>query len=186
MAISFEEAQELILQSEELVSPAEIEKIYDEMAKQITYDLELVDLLVLVVLNGALIPAGKLIPRLNFPVQIGYLHATRYTGETVGSNSLKWLCEPSVEVKNRIILVVEDIFDEGKTLEAIVKDLEERGAEKVYTAALINKDHERKPKDFTVDYLGLTIPDRYIFGCGMDYQEYWRNLPGIWALKETS
>ena len=87
-------------------------------------------------------------------------------------------------MKDRVVLVVEDIFDEGTTLAAIVKNLEERGAQKVYCAALINKVHDRKPKEFKVDYIGLDVPDRYVFGCGMDYNEYWRNLPGIWALKE--
>ena len=84
MSISFEEAQEIIVQSEEITSPAEVQKAYDEMGKQITYDLELADPVVFVVLNGALIPAGNLLPRLNFPFQIGYLHATRYRGETKG------------------------------------------------------------------------------------------------------
>lgn len=184
MSISFEEAQEIIVQSEEITSPAEVQKAYDEMGKQITYDLELADPVVFVVLNGALIPAGNLLPRLNFPFQIGYLHASRYRGETKGSDELVWIAEPSIDVKDRVVLVVEDIFDEGTTLAAIVKNLEERGAQKVYCAALINKVHDRKPKEFKVDYIGLDVPDRYVFGCGMDYNEYWRNLPGIWALKE--
>lgn len=183
MAITFEEAQDIIVKSEELTSAAEVQAAYDAMGKAITYDLELSDPIVFVVMNGALIPAGQLLTRLNFPFQIGYLHATRYAGETRGSE-LKWLVEPSVDVKDRVVLIVEDIFDEGTTLQAIVAELERRGAQKVYSAALVNKVHNRKPKNFKVDYIGLDIPDRYIFGCGMDYNEYWRNLPGIWALKE--
>lgn len=183
MSITFEEAQDIIAQSEEIISASEIQNAYDAMGKAITYDLELSDPLVLVVMNGALIPAGQLLTRLNFPFQIGYLHASRYNGKLEGT-SLNWIAQPSVDVKDRVVLLVEDIFDEGTTLKEIVRVLNEMGAQVVYTAALLNKVHDRKPKDFKVNYIGVDCPDRYIFGCGMDYHEYWRNLPGIWALKE--
>ena len=183
MSITFEEAQDIIAKSEEIILASEIQSAYDAMAKAITYDLELSDPLVLVVMNGAMIPAGQLLPRLNFPFQIGYLHASRYNGNTEGA-TLEWKVAPSVEVKDRVVLLVEDIFDEGTTLKEIVRVLESMGAQVVYTAALINKYHSRKPKDFKVNYIGIDCPDRYIFGCGMDYHNYWRNLPGIWALKE--
>ncbi len=183
MSITFEEAQDIIAQSEEIISASEIQSAYDSMGKAITYDLELSDPLVLVVMNGALIPAGQLLTRLNFPFQIGYLHASRYNGKTEGSE-LEWIAKPSVDVKDRVVLLVEDIFDEGTTLKEIVSVIQKMGAQVVYTAALVNKVHERKPADFKVNYIGVDVPDRYIFGCGMDYHEYWRNLPGIWALKE--
>ena len=183
MSITFEEAQDIIAKSEEIILASEIQDAYDAMGRAITYDLELSDPLVLVVLNGALIPAGQLLTRLNFPFQIGYLHATRYNGDTEGAG-LEWKVKPSVDVKDRVVLLIEDIFDEGTTLKEIVSVIENMGAQVVYTAALVNKVHERKPKDFRVNYIGVDVPDRYIFGCGMDYHEYWRNLPGIWALKE--
>ena len=183
MSITFEEAQDIIIKSEEIISASEIQNAYDAMGKAITYDLELSDPLVLVVMNGALIPAGQLLARLNFPFQIGYLHASRYNGNTEGA-AIEWIAKPSVDVKDRVVLLVEDIFDEGTTLKEIVNVLQNMGAQVVYTAALVNKVHDRKIKEFKVNYIGVDVPDRYIFGCGMDYHEYWRNLPGIWALKE--
>ncbi len=183
MSITFEEAQDIIIKSEEIISASEIQNAYDAMGKAITYDLELSDPLVLVVMNGALIPAGQLLTRLNFPFQIGYLHASRYNGNTEGA-AIEWIAKPSVDVKDRVVLLVEDIFDEGTTLKEIVNVLQNMGAQVVYTAALVNKVHDRKIKEFKVNYIGVDVPDRYIFGCGMDYHEYWRNLPGIWALKE--
>lgn len=183
MSISIAQAQDIIINSEQIRTPKEVQEALDKMAKAITADLGNLDPVILVVMNGALIPAGHLLTRLNFPFQIGYLHATRYRGETSGAD-LHWIAESSVDVKNKVVLVVDDIFDEGPTLKAIVAALREGGAKSVSCATLVNKIHDRKVDNFTVEYVGLEVPDRYVFGCGMDYNEYWRNLPGIWAIRE--
>ena len=88
-------------------------------------------------------------------------------------------------MKDRVVLVIDDIFDEGVTLKAIVEHLRQTGARAVHSAVLVDKQHDRKVPDFTVDFIGLTVVDRYVFGCGMDYHEYWRNLPAIYAIKEA-
>ena len=183
MSISIAQAQDIIINSEQIRSPKEVQDALDKMAKAITADLGNSDPVILVVMNGALIPAGHLLTRLNFPFQIGYLHATRYRGETSGA-ALHWIAESSVDVTNKVVLVVDDIFDEGPTLKAIVAALRENGAESVSCATLVNKIHDRKVDNFEVEYVGVEVPDRYVFGCGMDYNEYWRNLPGIWAIRE--
>ena len=92
------------------------------------------------------------------------------------------MAKPDVPIAGRTVLVIDDIFDEGHTLKAIVDDLTQSGAGRVYSAALVNKLHDRK-EDLAVDFIGLDVEDRYVFGCGMDYKEYWRNLPSIYALK---
>lgn len=177
-------AQQILAQSEEIISATAVEKALDEMAIIIKKDLADIDPVVLVVMNGALIPAGHLLTRLNFPFRIGYLHATRYNGNTTGGE-LHWVAQPSIPVEGQPVLLVDDIFDEGTTLEAITQSLFNMGATEVFTATLFNKVHDRKPKNFKVDYIGMDVPDRYVFGCGMDCHEYWRNLNSIWALIES-
>ncbi|KZS23609.1 hypoxanthine-guanine phosphoribosyltransferase [Wohlfahrtiimonas chitiniclastica] len=177
-------AQQILANSEEIISAQAVNDALDQMAVVIEKDLHDADPVVLVVMNGALIPGGLLLSRLNFPFRIGYLHATRYRGETTGGE-LHWVAPPSIPVAGRPVLLVDDIFDEGNTLEAITLALTDMGATKVYTATLFNKVHTRKPKNFKVDYIGLDVPDRYVFGCGMDCHEYWRNLRSIWALNES-
>lgn len=169
--------------SEELYSAEAVGRALDGLAEAISARLAGADPLVLVVMNGALIPAGQLLIRLSFPFQIGYLHATRYRGDTRGG-TLHWLARPTVAVRNRVVLVVDDIFDEGTTLKAIVQEMWATGAQEVLSAVLVNKIHNRKVADFNVDFVGLEVADRYVFGCGMDYKEYLRNLPGIHALRE--
>ena len=176
-------AEQILANSEEIISAHEVENGLNKMAVDIKKDLSDVDPVVLVVMNGALIPGGLLLSRLNFPFRIGYLHATRYRGETTGGE-LHWVAPPSIPVDGKPVLLVDDIFDEGTTLKAITESLVEMGATKVYTATLFNKVHDRKPNNFKVDYIGLDVPDRYVFGCGMDCNEYWRNLDSIWTLNE--
>ncbi len=182
MTIASHEAQEVLARSKEIVTAETVQRSLDKMATEITAKLGEDDPVILVVMNGAIIPAGRLLSRLSFAFQIGYLHATRYTGKTVG-NEVKWIAQPSVAVDGRTVLVIDDIFDEGTTLKAIVDELAPK-AKHLYTATLVNKVHDRKVPNFIVDFIGLDVPDAYVFGCGMDYHEYWRNLPGIWALND--
>lgn len=182
--ISPEEALAVLRNADLLCSAEEVTAALDRMATAITARFKDRNPLVLVVMNGALIPAAQLLIRLDFPFQIGYLHATRYRGAIHGSE-LHWIARPSFPVEERVVLVVDDIFDEGTTLKAIIDDLRQSGAREVYSAVLVNKLHNRKEPGLVVDFVGLEVADRYVFGCGMDYKEYLRNLPGIYAVKET-
>jgi len=173
------------LQEAELLYPEHaVETALDRLAAAITDRLQNCDPLVLVVMNGALIPAGLLLSRLDFPLQIDYLHATRYCSGTRGG-TLNWIARPSVTVANRTVLVVDDIFDEGITLKAILDELWREGAREVFSAVLINKIHDRKEFGLEVDFVGLEVADRYVFGYGMDYKEYLRNVRGIYAIKDS-
>lgn len=166
-----------------LWSAEDVAAALDRMASAITTRLRDTNPLVLVVLNGALIPAAQLLTRLDFPLQVSYLHATRYRGATRGGE-LNWLAKPNISVQGRKVLIVDDIFDEGTTLKAILDDLRRSGAKEIHTAVLVNKIHNRKVSDLVVDFIGLEVEDRYVFGFGMDYQEYLRNLPAIYAVHE--
>ena len=139
------------------------------------------NILILCVMTGGIIPVGHLATRLNFPLQIDYIHATRYCGETSGGE-LHWIQEPTISLKNRNILIVDDIFDEGITLLEINKYCKEKGAAEVYSAVLVNKIHNRKV-NFKPNYIGIEIEDRYLFGFGMDYKTYLRNINAIHAVK---
>ncbi|WP_406671934.1 hypoxanthine-guanine phosphoribosyltransferase [Natronospira sp.] len=159
---------------------AAVNRAYDQMAQAINRDWAGTDPLILSVLLGGLIPAGQLLPRLLFPLQLESIHATRYGGSTRGGK-LNWISEPRVSLKGRNILLIDDILDEGITLKALVDYCREKGAERVGTAVLVRKQRSQSPA-MEADYVGLEVPDRYVFGCGMDLDKYHRQLTGIYAI----
>ena len=134
------------------------------------------------VMTGGLILAGRLLPKLIFPLQVDYLHATRYRGDTSGGE-LHWIAHPSFPLKDRTVLVMDDILDEGLTLQSILQACRNEGAKDVFSAVLVKKLHDRCIDNVIADFVGLEVEDRYVFGCGMDYHNYHRNLPGIYAVK---
>lgn len=156
---------------------------YDHLAEQISETLVDHQPLLLPVMMGGLFLCGQLMPRLDFPLEIDYLHATRYHGKLHG-NDLHWPVRPSDNVKGRSILLIDDILDEGITLLGIIESLNKAGADKIYSAVLSSKQCSRA-HDVDVTFKGIDVPDRYVFGCGMDYKGYWRNLPQIYAVAET-
>ena len=162
---------------------AEVQQAITQTAEAITKKLSEKDPLVFCVMTGGIIPAGHLLTQLNFPLQIDYIHATRYQGGTKGGR-LTWLVRPSIPMKGRTVLVIDDIYDEGVTLSEIAEYCSAEGAESIYTAVLINKLHNRKRGD-KPDFISLETEDRYLFGYGMDYHGYLRNAPGIYAIKDS-
>jgi hypoxanthine phosphoribosyltransferase len=180
MNINPEEAVEVRQNAERLYSMDEVSAACDRMAASINRDLDGRNLLVLCIMNGGLVATGLLLPRLQMPLSVDYLHATRYR-EQVSGDALQWRVEPATELRGRDLLIVDDILDEGYTLEAIIDHCEARGAASVTAAVLVQKQHERGVRP-PVAYVGLTVPDRYVFGAGMDYRGYWRNAPGIYAV----
>lgn len=165
-----------------LYSESEVETALDKMATQINHELTGSDPLLLCVMNGGIVVAGKLITRLTIPLTIDAINASRYQNRTSGS-SIEWILKPGTPLKGRTILIIDDILDEGITLKAIMDHCLEQGAISVYTAVLIDKmlAHEKPVK---ADFIGLKTPNRYLFGYGMDYKGYLRNASGIYACKE--
>ncbi|WP_144392598.1 hypoxanthine-guanine phosphoribosyltransferase [Pleionea sediminis] len=167
-----------------LYTREQVEKTIETMASQIESQLSDDNPVVLTIMNGGLVFAGQLLTHLNFPLVVDYCHATRYRGETSGGE-LHWKALPQVSLTDRNVLVVDDILDEGHTLLAILNAIKAQGAKQVYTAVLVEKVHDRKAEaEFKADFTGMKVEDRYVFGYGMDYKEYLRNAPGIYALKE--
>lgn len=165
-----------------LYTTEEVEAALDKMAIQIHKTLHDKNPILLCVMIGGLVPLGNLLPRLDFPLEVDYVHATRYRGETSGG-TLYWKVKPSIEVKDRTVLIVDDILDGGITLAAIVAEVKAMGAQEIYSAVLVDKHHKRLPNGLQqADFVGLQVDDHYIFGYGMDYQEYLRNAPGIFVV----
>lgn len=179
-----EEIRRVYIEADLLHSQAEVDAAISRMAARITDQLEDSNPVIFAVMNGGLVITGQLLTRLNFPLTVSYLHATRYRNTTSG-HQLEWKVPPMVEFKGRPVLVVDDILDEGHTLAEVMDYLKAEGAASVRSAVLIDKRHDRKARpDLKADFVGLEIEDRYIFGYGMDYKGYWRNAPGIFAVKD--
>ncbi|MCX7105151.1 MAG: hypoxanthine-guanine phosphoribosyltransferase [Methylococcales bacterium] len=165
-----------------LFSEHEVEGALDTMAGQINGLLAELNPLVLCVMNGGIVVAGKLITRLTFPLTIDAINASRYHNQIAGG-SIEWVLKPSTPLKDRTILIVDDILDEGITLAAIRGYCLEQGATAIYIAVLMDKNLGHN-KPVAADFIGLNVENRYLFGYGMDYKGYLRNAPGIYACKE--
>ncbi len=165
-----------------LYDEAAVEGVLDTMAIDIDRRLGDRNPLVISILLGGLVVFDRLLSRLSFPLEIDYLHASRYQGALTGAE-LQWLAGPYSDPRARTVLLIDDILDEGITLAAIEKRFIELGAAEVFKAVLVQKQRPRNI-EVSIDFLGLEVPDRYVFGYGMDYRGYWRNLRGIYAVGE--
>ena len=173
----------LLEKSRVVVDRDEVMAAIDKMASEINAFYGDEPIIMIAVMTGAIIPAAWLATRLNMPVQIDFVHATRYQSGVYGAE-LEYRVPPRMELKGRKVLIVDDIFDEGDTLAAIKGSCEKRKAESVHMAVLVRKMHDRGlPREFA-DFVGLDVPDVYVFGCGMDAYEEWRHLDHILALEE--
>lgn len=160
-----------------------LESVIADMGRRIDTMLDGERPVFLTVMNGGMIFAGQLALSIRSDLEFDYVHATRYLGGVVGSE-LHWLREPEVPLRDRIVLLVDDILDEGYTLKAVRDDCYARGAKKVYIVSLCTKKHDRMVEGIAADFNGVELPDRFVFGYGMDYYEQGRNLPAIYAIGE--
>ncbi|MFW5443487.1 MAG: hypoxanthine-guanine phosphoribosyltransferase [Methylococcaceae bacterium] len=166
-----------------LHNESEVESAIDKMAENINYLLNDRNPVFLCVLNGGVVISGKLLTRLNFPLTFDAINASRYHNETSGGE-IQWIQKPETSLKDRTVLIVDDILDQGITLQAISNYCKDQGASSIYTAVLVNKKLECI-KPIIADFVGLEVEDRYLFGYGLDYKGYLRNAPGIYACKES-
>jgi hypoxanthine phosphoribosyltransferase len=183
MSDSFTAIQKVYDEADCLYELPELLSAIEKTAKKIQQDLFDTNPLVISIMNGGLMYCGHLLRYMNFPLELDYLHATRYGQDTTG-RELNWLAKPSNSLAGRMILLVDDILDEGHTLLQVQDYCRQMNAERVLTTVLLDKQHTRKAADGLVaDYTCLPVEDRFVFGFGMDYQGYWRNAPGIYAVK---
>ena len=176
------EAQQLLDNAECVASADTVQAVINRLAGEINVALAADFPLVLAVMGGAVVFAGQLLPQLSFPLEFDYLHVTRYRGNTTGGE-MEWRVLPGQNVVGRSVLVLDDILDAGETLAAIRDKLLHMGAARIWSAVLTDKDNGLD-KPVRADFVGLDVPNRYVFGCGMDAYGLWRNLPAIYALKD--
>ncbi len=177
-----DDIQSILKKATCLYSFNEVNQALDRMAHDITLKLKDTRPLVLCVMTGALIVTGHLVTRLHFPLEIDYIHATRYRGSVRGGD-LHWLVEPRMSLKDRTVLIVDDIMDGGLTLAAIIDYCQQAKAKAIHTAVMVSKNRQREPGvNFEPEFVGVKTENLFLFGFGLDYEEYLRNVPGIYAV----
>jgi hypoxanthine phosphoribosyltransferase len=182
--MDIQNARAMLADAELIHSEATVQAALTRVADEICARLADRYPLVLCVMTGGVVFCGQLLAKLNFPLDFDYLHATRYGPDTQGGK-ISWRVAPWTSVKGRTVLVVDDILDEGVTLAAVEESLKRLGATEVLTAVFADKLNG-KEKPLVADFVGLTVPDRFVFGYGMDAGGAWRNLPAIYAKKDAA
>ena len=182
MTLSNQQARDLLQNAELIFSAQEVQAAVMRVAREINEALMNVHPLVLSVMGGAVVFTGQLLPLLTFPLDFDYVHVSRYDGSQQGGD-LHWKVEPRYNVADRVVLVVDDILDEGGTMAAIRQRVMELGATKFYSAVFADKLNDMA-KPICADFVGMELPNRFVFGFGMDIHGAWRNLPAIYAIRE--
>ena len=178
-----QQAQEALANSEIIFSELQVQTAVMRMAVEINTAIAELHPLVLSIMGGAVVFTGQLLPLLSFPLDFDYVHVSRYGNKQQGGE-LKWKVAPHENVRGRVVLVVDDILDEGETLNAVKQRVMALGATSFYSAIFADK-RNGKIKPIQADFVGLEVPDRFVFGYGMDIHGAWRNLPAIYATKEA-
>lgn len=177
-----EHIREVFAKATCLYSKNQVEAALDKMATEISNTVAQSNPLFLCVVIGGIVPLGNLLPRLDFPLEVDYVHATRYRNDIRGKD-LQWKVKPSSKLRGRTVVVVDDILDGGVTLSGIIEYCKEQGATDIYSAVLVDKCHARLPDGHAkADFSGLEVGNHYVFGYGMDYKGYLRNAPGIYMV----
>ena len=165
-----------------LISETEIEAIVTDIAKRISEDYKGKKLLLLCILKGSVVFMGDLMKHISIPVQIDFMKVSSYGSGTTSGNLKIKLDLNRDDLDTTDILIIEDIIDSGKTLSALTKYLAERGAKSVRSCTLLDKP-SRREVDFVPEYTGREIPDEFVVGYGLDYDEDYRALPFVGILK---
>jgi len=180
--LSNQQARDFLQHAEVIRTAQEVQAAVARVAEEINARLADRHPLVLSVMGGAVIFTGQLLPLLNFPLDFDYLHVSRYGAKQQGG-ALHWKVSPGENVAGRVVLVLDDILDEGETLAEIKRRVLQLGAAEFYSAVFADKLNG-KSKPIHADFTGMELPNRFVFGFGMDIQGAWRNLPAIYAVKE--
>ena len=175
------EAVRVRRRARQLMSAERVAATFERMGREITAALKDADPVVLAVMHGGAFTAVELCRRFDFPYEFAYVHASRY-GNALEGGDLGWLVEPQPQLAGRSVLLVDDILDEGVTLSGLHAALERVGAGRVLTAVFAVKALTKPIERPRADFVGTTVEDVYVFGCGMDYKGYWRGLPELLAV----
>ena len=174
--------RKLLENSTLLAGKEQVEAAVERMAKAINAFYGDREIVLLIVMTGAVMPAAWLASKLKMPLQMDFLHATRYSGQTAGGE-IEFRVPPRLNLEGHDVLIVDDIYDIGLTLQMIERYCLSRNARSVNSAVLVRKIHDRETTGKRPAFIGMEVEDRYIFGCGMDAYEHWRHLDEIRALE---
>lgn len=174
----------ILEQSSLIASREKVEAAIIRLALEVNRHYGDQSIVLLVVMTGAILPATWLAARLKMPLRMDFIHATRYAGNTYGGE-LDFRVPPRLDLQGQDVLIVDDIYDVGLTLELIERYCVSRGARSVNSAVLVRKRHDRETAGELPRFIGLEVPDKYVFGCGMDVYEHWRHLSEIRALESV-
>lgn len=157
---------------------AQIERAIDEVAAGINDRCDDDEWIVMCVMNGGLMFTAEIMKRISFPSRLDAVRVSRYHESTRGDD-LVWHTRPSSRLSGSRVLLLDDIFDEGHTLVALKDYFEGQDVDDLFSAVLVEKEHDRKVHDYRPDLIGLRCADAYVFGFGMDYRGLYRSLPEI-------
>lgn len=177
------EPSDILVYSKCLWPENRLQEVYDNLSQRISEDLADLNPLILCVMNGGLFLTAALLQRMHFLLELDYIHVTRYQGKTE-SGQVQWIHFPADRIKGRNILIVDDILDIGITLREIKTACDRAGASDIKSVVLALKQHDRRVQGVSADYMGVEVADHYVFGCGMDYKGYYRNLNAIYAIAD--
>ena len=180
--LSIRDARDMLQQAELLYPAEQVQAALHRVAREINARLADSHPLVLSVMGGAVVFSGQLLPLLDFPLDFDYVHVSRY-GDAQRGGTVNWKVEPRENVRGRVVLLLDDILDEGHTLSALHEKVMELGAEKCFSAVFADKQRGLK-KPIRADFVGIELPNRFVFGYGMDIEGAWRNLPAIYAVRD--
>ncbi len=183
MKLSREVYDGVAARAECLVTGDQMERALDRLAAEVTAVLADKDPVVLCVMTGGIIAAGQLLPRLDFPLRLEYAHLTRYLGATSGG-AIEWRHRPGDAIRDEHVLIIDDILDEGVTLHTLIEACRQDGAASVHSLVLVEKDRPRALSS-AADFVGVRLPNRYLYGFGLDYRHYFRNADGIYAVADS-
>lgn len=183
MPVSLAEIEYVQANSTCLLDEPAVGAMVSKLAADITEACQYENPVILCVMTGAVVAVGMLLPQLNFPLEVDYIHATRYQGEVVGGE-LQWKQLPTTSLLNRAVIIIDDVLDEGITMSKLKSYCKEQGALRCYTVVLVDKELQQE-KPIKADFVGFQTGDRYLFGLGMDYKGYLRNINGLYACPEN-
>ena len=179
-----QEIEAVQTQADCLLSSDEVHRGIAVLAQSMSRDLAEKNPVIICVMNGGLNFCAALLSHFSFPLQVDHLHLSRYRGALSGSH-VQWLSKPSLNLKNRVVVLLDDILDQGLSLQAASDYCQQQGASEIFSAVLVKKNLENNTQAFKADFVAFECEDRYLFGFGMDYKNYLRNAPGIYALNVT-
>ncbi|OYD14940.1 hypoxanthine phosphoribosyltransferase [candidate division WOR-3 bacterium JGI_Cruoil_03_51_56] len=172
------------VQVHELISEEKIKRRVAELARQISSDYANQELTVVGVLKGSWIFLADLVRQVTVPVVIDFMAVSSYGKSTDSSGVVKIVTDLRCPLENRNVLLVEDILDSGLTLKYIIKHIKLRGPSSLRVCALMDKPARRRV-DIKADYVGFGVPDKFVVGYGVDYDERFRNLPYVGYIEEN-